>query len=240
MIQTISQGYSEAIKAIKQAISYSQNHQLTTDANRQMLSGDLQVDDNIGTGNEILIRPLSTDELRTNQALNYFVSVGFTHHITIVMLTQIWRIVLASVAKQSGYFFRIASLRSQGRQHKINLTIVQMKYLMFNYIKFVAFIYWIKTSFSTLFIKQNNLSSYKDYPPQLTSLPYFVKFYLNEVIRLAGKEGYYLLLRLFCLENKVKIRFSSSCYVNSNLAHRHHKINLTLQKQFNIMEKKLM
>jgi len=96
-----------------------------------------------------------------------------------------------------------------------------MKYLMFNYIKFVAFIYWVKTSFSTLFIKQNNLSSYKDYPPQLTSLPYFVKFYLNEVIRLAGKEGYYLLLRLFCLENKVKIRFSSSCYVNSNLLMRY-------------------
>ena len=39
------------------------------------------------------------------------------------MLTQIWRIVLASVAKQSRYFFRIASLRSQGRQHKINLTL---------------------------------------------------------------------------------------------------------------------
>ena len=67
----------------------------------------------------------------------------------------------------------------------------------------------VKTSFLTLFIKQNNLSSYKDYPPQLTSLPYFIKFYLNEVIRLAGKEGNYLLLRLFCLKNKVKIRFSS-------------------------------
>ena len=94
-----------------------------------------------------------------------------------------------------------------------------MKYLIFNYIKFVAFTHWVKTSFSTLFIKQNNLSSYEDYPLQLTLLPYFVKFYLNKVIRLAGKEGNYLLLRLFCLENKGKIRFSSLCYINSNLAH---------------------
>ena len=107
-----------------------------------------------------------------------------------------------------------------------------MKYLMFSYIKFVAFIYWVKTSFSTLFIKQNNLSSYKDYPPQLTLLPYFIKFYLNEVIRLAGKEGYYLLLRLFCLENKVKIRFSSSCYVNSNSAHRPCERSAAIRKKY--------
>jgi len=49
-----------------------------------------------------------------------------------------------------------------------------------------TFIYWVKTSFLTLFIKQNNLSSYKDYPPQLTLLPYFIKFYLNKVIRFSS------------------------------------------------------
>ena len=47
-------------------------HKLATD--------DLQIIDN----NDILIRQLSTDELETNQFLNHFVSIGFTHHITII------------------------------------------------------------------------------------------------------------------------------------------------------------
>ena len=52
--------------------------------NRQLSTGDLQTIDNLNTNDEILIRQLSTDELEANQFLNHFVSVGFTHHITII------------------------------------------------------------------------------------------------------------------------------------------------------------
>ena len=49
------------------------NHQLITDE----INNDV-------FKNEILIRQLSTDELSTNQSLNHFVSIGFTHHIAII------------------------------------------------------------------------------------------------------------------------------------------------------------
>jgi predicted nuclease of restriction endonuclease-like (RecB) superfamily len=71
-------------EAWEQAIPYSQNRQLSTDDFRQMASDDLQITDNHKINHEILIRQLSTDELSTNQLLSYFVSIGFTHHITII------------------------------------------------------------------------------------------------------------------------------------------------------------
>ena len=49
------------------------NHQLITDE----INNDV-------FKNEILIHQLSTDELSTNQSLNHFVSIGFTHHIAII------------------------------------------------------------------------------------------------------------------------------------------------------------
>lgn len=45
--------------------------------NRQLSTDDF-------VNSEILIRQLPTDELETNQILNCFVSVGFTHHIAII------------------------------------------------------------------------------------------------------------------------------------------------------------
>jgi predicted nuclease of restriction endonuclease-like (RecB) superfamily len=52
--------------------------------NRQLLTGDLQIIDTQRIGNSVLIRQLSTDELPTNQLLNHFASIGFTHHVVII------------------------------------------------------------------------------------------------------------------------------------------------------------
>jgi len=51
---------------------------------RQMPSDDLQKTDIHKIDGEILIRQLSTDELVTNPLLSHFISIGFSHHITII------------------------------------------------------------------------------------------------------------------------------------------------------------
>jgi predicted nuclease of restriction endonuclease-like (RecB) superfamily len=52
--------------------------------NRQLPTDDLQSIDYEKTIDEIRICQLSTDEFKTNQSLNYFVSIGFTHHVAII------------------------------------------------------------------------------------------------------------------------------------------------------------
>ena len=68
-------------------------HAIPDSPNRQIASDDLelnvgdntiQIHDNYSFTNEIIIRQLATDELETNQVLNRFVSIGFSHHITII------------------------------------------------------------------------------------------------------------------------------------------------------------
>ena len=66
---------------------------------------------------------------------------------------------------------------------------MKIKKLIFVFSKLHSVKLWIKTSFITLFIKQNNLSSTENHFPALTLLPYLNINSQNKVIRLEKEVG---------------------------------------------------
>jgi len=79
-------------EAWQNAIPDATNRQLPTDDLQNQFhlipSNQLQNSYNEPVVDEIIIRQIPSDELDTNQVLNRFVSIGFTHHITIINNAQ--------------------------------------------------------------------------------------------------------------------------------------------------------
>ena len=68
---------------INRQMASGEFRQLPTGEFRQLVTDEIETFDN-HKNNNIVIRQLVTDELQTNHLLNWFVSIGFTHHITII------------------------------------------------------------------------------------------------------------------------------------------------------------
>jgi len=79
--------------------------------NRQLPTGDLEKSDNYLNDNEIEIRQLITGEFESDKLLQYFLSIGFTHHCEIISRVKLLEERLFYIEQCARGFWSVEKLR---------------------------------------------------------------------------------------------------------------------------------